>query len=168
MKKNIIFLILSVLLFAACKENKKELAKVDKNKIEIDSNQVSEGYSLLKTKCYACHNPNTKSHEEVIAPPLAAVKKRYLMMYKDKESFTKAITNWTLDPKEEKAIMRGAVAQYRVMPYQNFNEEEIKKIATYIYENELEAPEWFEVHEKEIHGGNQRGMGIGRGMGRKN
>ncbi|MEN8186039.1 MAG: cytochrome c [Bacteroidota bacterium] len=163
MKKSIVFLFLTVLIFVSCKENKKELTDVKEELQKTDSVQVSEAYTLLKTKCYACHNPNAESHDNIIAPPMAAVKKRYLRIYDEKESFVEAITNWSIDPKEEKAIMRGAVSQYNVMPYQNFKEEDMRKIASYIFENELEVPDWFEAHEEEMHG-----QGGRRRMGRKN
>ena len=28
----------------------------------------------MQTNCYVCHNPAVKSHDEILAPPLAAVK----------------------------------------------------------------------------------------------
>jgi hypothetical protein len=56
--------------------------------------------------------------------------------------------------------MRGAVSQFNVMPKQIFKEDDIRKIATYIYESNLEKPAWFEEHEREMHGGKRNGMGM--------
>ena len=68
------------------------------------------------------------------------------------------------DPKEENALMYGAVQQFKVMPKRAFNEEDLEKIATYIYDNEIEQPDWFAAHFKEQHGGKGMGKGRMRGM----
>ncbi len=92
---------------------------------------------------------------------MAAVKQRYLMRYPDKEEFVRAIVAWGKDPRADKSIMPGAVDRYQVMPKQDFNTEELTQIASYMYANELEQPEWFADHEKEM-------MNFGRmGMGRR-
>lgn len=165
MKNNIIYFFLAALLFVSCNENKKELSQVADNTQEtIEYTQESdEVYTLLKNQCYACHSINSPSHDEVIAPPMVAVKRRYSRMYDNKEDFVDAVSKWALNPEKESAIMRGAVAQFNVMPKQVFKEEDLKKIAAYIYDNELEEPDWFNAHEKEVHGGNGRGRGMGMG-----
>jgi cytochrome c553 len=43
--------------------------------------QSEEGLLLLKKNCFACHNPNTNSHDEIIAPPLQGIKEHYLKAY---------------------------------------------------------------------------------------
>ncbi|MDZ7614046.1 MAG: hypothetical protein U5K51_10420 [Flavobacteriaceae bacterium] len=71
-----------LLLLSCDKKNELALLDVPLKKQVIFKDTVS--YELLKSKCYACHAVNTKSHDEIIAPPMAAVKRRYLMMYPDK------------------------------------------------------------------------------------
>ncbi len=160
MKYYIIYLFFLSFLFISCSENKKELIQISENRSNIvEFNQESEAYVLLITQCYACHSVNSSSHDEIIAPPMAAIKKRYSRLYSNKEDFVNAVSKWAMNPEKENAIMRGAVMQFNVMPKQVFKEEELKKIAEYIYDNELEVPAWFEEHEKEMHGGNGRGMG---------
>ncbi len=166
MKNNLLFLFSILLLMISCKEEKHTELIVDKSIINKQVVQDSNEYDLIKTNCYACHNPNSASHDNLIAPPMAAIKKRYLRLYDTKESFVGAVSKWTLNPSEDNAIMRGAVMEFNVMPKQNFKKEDVKKIATYIFENKLEEPEWFEGHERGMHRGNQKGMG--RGMGRRN
>ena len=154
------------LIMVSCNSNKKESTQFNENNDDFAMIQGSEGYDLLKTKCYACHNPNTVSHDAVIAPPMAAIKKRYSRLYDSKEEFVNAVTDWAMNPIEENAIMRGAVMQFNVMPKQVFVKEELQKIAEFMFENELEKPEWFENHERGMHrggGGNGRGMRNGRG-----
>lgn len=146
-------------LFFSCNEKKKDLTRLDSNNPVNQDNKESDGYELMKTQCYICHSVSTASHDDVIAPPMAAVKMRYSRTYRTKESFVEAISTWAFDPKPENAIMRGAVNQFNVMPKQVFKKEDLEKIALYMFENELEVPEWFGEHEKEMHG-------QGRGMGK--
>ena len=57
------------------------------------------------------------------------------------------------------------------MPKQSFPEEDIKQIAEYMFDFDIEQPEWFEDHFKEEQGkhkgqgmGNGKGKGMGQGM----
>jgi len=123
----------------------------------------------LRNNCYACHSVTAKSHDDIIAPPMVAIKRRYKVSYKTKEEFVKAMTSWVIDPIEEKALMRGAVSQFKVMPKQLFDKNDILKISEYIFENEIEKPEWFESQFDEEHpNGMGNGKGRGRGMGNRN
>ena len=149
----------------SCSNSKKEDKNGTKSIGEIKMLNNEEGLKLIQEKCYICHSVTAKSHEAIIAPPLVAVKRRYKIKYKTKDDFVMGITNWALDPTEENALMRGAVKQFKVMPKQPFNKEEIIKIATYIYDNELQKPTWFENHFDEEH---PNGMGNGQGRGIRN
>ena len=60
--------------------------------------------------------------------------------------------------------MFGAVKRFGVMPKQAFPEETIKQIADYMFEFEIEQPEWFDKHYDQEHGkGNGKGMQNGKG-----
>lgn len=126
-----------------------------------DIADASEGYQLMKKYCYSCHSPESSSHDAIIAPPMAAVKMRYSMAFPNEEDFVKAMVSWSMDPKENQSLMRGAVNRFKVMPKQPFEKAEIQTIASYIYQNELEEPHWFAAHEKEMHG-RMGGMGPGK------
>jgi len=160
--KNIGYVFLFLLVFISCKEkdSEKKLVAVVKE-IPNATNMQSEAYTLLKTQCYACHSVSTASHDAIIAPPMVAVKRRYKMAYDSKDDFVNAVSNWTLNPEKDKALMRGAVNKFNLMPKQSFKEEDIRKIAAYIYDIDLEEPAWFKEHEKEMHGG-KKGMGMGK------
>ena len=159
--KKILFLALTAVIFTSCKKNETTPLKTeDSGQLVAEVEKpVSDGYELLKNKCYICHNPQAASHDALIAPPMLAVKNRYKMSYKTRQEFVDAVTAWAMDPKKENALMRGAVNQFNVMPKQVFNEEEVRKIAAYMYENELERPAWFEEHFEQMHG---KGKGMGR------
>ncbi len=166
LKLNIFVLVIATLFLVSCDKTKQGTkSKTDAIAVNETAADQSEGYTLFKNNCYACHSVTSASHDEIIAPPMVAVKRRYKMNYTSKEAFVDAVVNWSKDPKEEKALMRGAVKQFKVMPTQVFKEEDLQKIAAYIYDNEIEKPEWFEVHFKEEHGGEGNGMGQGRGQG---
>ena len=159
--KYLIHLILSMLLILSCadkKETPHEGAEVQSKDM---TSEYAEAHQLLKNQCYACHSPISSSHDVIIAPPMAAVKLRYSRSYTTKEEFVEAMVSWAMNPDKEKALMRGAVDRFQRMPKQAFVEEDLRKIAAYVYENELEAPEWFAAHEKEMHA---KGGGMGQGM----
>lgn len=104
----------------------------------------SIGYRLLQSKCMVCHSTLGKTHEELVAPPIFAVKTRYSKAHTDRESFVNSIVEWAKEPKEENAIMRGAVDNFKLMPYMSSEEDDLEKIAVFLYENEMEKPVWCE------------------------
>jgi len=163
---NINFIKLAVLLvlFSSCNKQKSSEDFGIKTSTKSES-ENAEALGLFKQKCYACHSVTTKSHDEIIAPPMIAVKKRYSMQFDNKEDFVNAVVAYAHDPKAENALMPGAINKFKAMPKQAFQEEDLKKIATYIYDNEIETPEWFEGHFQQNHK-NGQGMGKGMGMGR--
>lgn len=124
-----------------------------------------DGYTLMKANCYICHNPNSASHDEIIAPPFKAVKMRYTKQYNKKEEFIDAVTSWVLEPSEGKALMQGAVEQFKVMPKMTLDKNDLEKIASYLYDNDVDEPEWMEEHMSEMKG-NKMGKGHGQGKGK--
>ena len=83
------------------------------------------------------------------------------MQFDNKEDFVNAVVAYAADPKAENALMIGAVNKFKAMPKQAFEKADLKKIAAYIYDNEIETPEWFEDHFQQKHK-NGQGMGKGR------
>lgn len=150
MKKTITLTLLGVafIAFTACHKNMSGTTSKAPTPIATGD---STAYVLLKNNCYSCHSVNTKSHDELIAPPMIAVKRRYSTVYSDREDFIRHIVDWAKAPKAENAIMYGAVDKFKVMPYVQFNEKDLKRIAAFLYDNDIEKPEWFEAHFKEMH-----------------
>jgi len=160
MKTNFIKLVVLLVVFSSCNKQKSsgDFGMETSAKSESEN---AEALALFKQKGYACHSVTTKSHNEIIAPPMIAVKKRYSMQFDNKEDFVNAVVAYAADPKAENALMIGAVNKFKAMPKQAFEEADLKKIATYIYENEIETPEWFEGHFQQNHK-NGQGMGMGK------
>ena len=148
--KIITITILTVFMYS-CKNNSN--SKIEY--IATNSSVIYEhpGKKLMETNCYACHNPTT-SHENRLAPPMIAIKKHYLSYDITKDEFVLAIQNWIENPNEADAKMFGAVRRFGVMPKQPFSKEVIEQIADYMYNNDIEQPEWFEEHFN-----NMKGMG---------
>lgn len=162
--KNTLLLLFVFTLLSSCntaikKEKKKQLIAFTPLETNQNSSplQKKEGYILMKNNCYACHNPNAASHDDIIAPPFMAVKMHYMRTYKTKDAFVKAIVNWVQNPSEEKSLMRGAVNRFKIMPKLPLPSADLEKIATYIYENKVDAPKWMGNHMKKMHKG-RKGM----------
>lgn len=123
----------------------------------IPNDQIEDGLKLLTKHCYTCHDPKSKSHDEIIAPPLWGVKKHYLDAFPEKEQFSKAMMEFILNPNEENAIMKGPIKRFGLMPKPVVSEEEARQIIAYIYETEIENPAWPRVrgisHMAKLHCG---------------
>jgi hypothetical protein len=166
MKINSIIITVLLVLLSSC--NKQKSSEDFSTNISAKSEtENAEALALFQQKCYACHSVTTKSHDEIIAPPMIAVKKRYSMQFDNKEDFVNAVVAYAHNPKAENALMPGAINKFKPMPKQAFEVADLKKIAAYIYDNEIETPEWFESHFQENHkNGQGMGNGMGQGMGK--
>lgn len=154
----IFHLLLIVLFIVSCK-NKPDSYENQALKIGNNDEQFqNEAYKKMKTLCYSCHSPDAEIDMRM-APPMVAVKMHYTEKYNTQEDFVNAIWDFMKKPDENKALMKGAVRKFGLMPYVPYKEDDIKAIASYIYNNDLEKPEWFDEHVKEKHGKNKQGNG---------
>lgn len=150
-------LIIAIVFLASCQDSKKPSYS---SKKEVQ--EIHPGKKLLENNCYVCHSP-TATQNQRLAPPMIAIKKNYVSKNTTKEQFIKSMQNWIDNPTQENVKMYGAVRKFGIMPKQAFPEETIKQISDYLFDNDIEEPEWFEKHYNEERGkGN--GMGKGRGM----
>ena len=143
--KNLL-LLFSVFFLLSCNSSKKENYKdIADDKVQLDT-IAHNGKKLMETHCYLCHSPNAKESEGRIAPPMIAVKSRYLMDYDTKADFVNAIINFVENPTEENAKMHGAVRNFNVMPKQVFPDHAVAQIADFIFDYQIEEPQWFKEH----------------------
>lgn len=151
-----------LLVITSCKDaTKPEYIKADKtDTIDVIAAESHPGKKIMETECYICHNPKS-SEESVIAPPMIAIKKHYINEETTKEQFQYDLVSWINNPSEEKSKMPGALKKFGIMPLQPFPEAKIKLIADYIYDYEIDEPDWFQEHFQK-----GRGNGKGRGMGK--
>lgn len=108
--------------------------------------------NLITTVCYACHNPKSGSHDEMLAPPLVGIKQQYLNATEDRAGFVERMAAFVTNPSEDKAFMKGPIRRFGLMPKPPVTDEQIKAIVAFIYDNELPAPAWFAEHEAQMHG----------------
>lgn len=148
-----LFLFITSLLILSCEskpEKEKLISHSPENSVVTDS-LPGQAKSLIKLNCAVCHNDKI-AEDARVAPPLVAIKARYLTDAMNEKEFVDKVWNFLQKPSDEKAIMRGAVKRFGVMPYSSYNEEDIKTIARYMYQYKIEEPDWFQAHYKENHG----------------
>lgn len=174
MKISLGIVLVSLLVLTSCKFEK-EADYLAMNEVSNDAYallQEHPGKRLMENNCYVCHNPKA-SEEAMVAPPMIAVKMHYLSDDISKETFEQNFVDFLKNPSEAHSKMPGAIKRFGLMPYQFYPEETIRQIADYVFENEIEEPEWFEAHYKQMHGDRPqmkgrmgRGMGNGKGIGK--
>jgi cytochrome c553 len=147
----IVYILLLVMgAFLSCKdsENTSNKARPDFYAKQT-AQQVHPGKKLMETYCYACHNASTPEDKR-LAPPMIAIKRRYIFKDTSKEEFINDMQTWIKNPNEKDAKMYGAVKRFGVMLKMPYPEETIEQIADYMYTNDIEQPEWFEDHFKQM------------------
>lgn len=143
------YLVVAIVLFGfvSCQKDKKEYKEIKESNSIVAQNEVNEGKKLMETHCYLCHSPNAAENEGRIAPPMVAIKARYIDKEGyNKEEFVKHVTAFVANPTEDKVLMYGAVRKHGVMPKQAFPEGSVEKIANFMFDYQIEEPEWFKAH----------------------
>jgi hypothetical protein len=152
MKTHLSIFLLATILLGSCKENTSskvtQLSPIEQQETTAYTSSNHPGKKLMENQCYVCHNP-TADHDGRIAPPMVAIKSHYKIDDISKEAFKNAIWHFVEKPTIEKSKMKGAVRRFNLMPYQAYNEKDVKLIADYIYDFEIEEPEWFKKHIEE-------------------
>ena len=120
---------------------------------------VKAGKQLYKTHCEVCHGVSGgMDMKKRIAPPIAGVRRHYLASHPDKDSFVMVITDWVNKPEAGKSLMPGAVRRFDIMPPLSLAREDVEKIASYIYEGDIEKPAGFDEHVEKMHGSKSPGQ----------
>ncbi|AWM12950.1 hypothetical protein DI487_03085 [Flavobacterium sediminis] len=153
MKNSIWFF--GLLLLVSCNNKKSDYqeVKTTEDSVSMVQFEPSEAKELMEKHCYLCHSPSAAEQEGRIAPPMVAIKGRYITMQSyTKAEFIKAVTDFVAEPTADKALMNGAVKRFGVMPKQAFPEGSVAKIAEFMYDYQIEEPDWFAEHWKGNHG----------------
>jgi nitrate reductase cytochrome c-type subunit len=142
------------MLLSSCKDDKStDYYGVTPEAKEKKSNS-SEGHpgkKLMENQCYLCHSPSAPEKEGRIGPPMIAIKAHYMTDEISKEEFIASVWNFVEQPSDEKVKLKGAVKRFGIMPYQPFKKEDVEKIAEYLYDYQIEEPEWFKEHWEKGH-----------------
>jgi mono/diheme cytochrome c family protein len=146
------------LILSSCTNPKGE--KPQDNNNTNASQGLAKGFQLLEQNCFTCHSPNA-SGESKVAPTIAVVKSHYAADNISEEEFTKQLIAFMNDPSETTSKMSASVKRFGLMPKMNLSNEQLENIAKYLYNTELEDPDWFEKHyadEKKKHGTFPKGL----------
>lgn len=142
------------LLFIGCgSESTNNDLKTDNEEKTLAINNEA-AYELMAKNCFACHSPEG-SMDSRMGPPMIAIKKHYINDETTLEKFTADLVAFVNNPSEEDAKMPGAVKRFGLMPKMDFNDTDLKTIAKYLFENEIDEPAWFQKHYEE----ERKGMG---------
>ena len=144
----------SILFFVSCHSGNNNGDNAQQDAIEIVQSPISstDPAFILRTNCYLCHNPKVDSHDNILGPPLVASKFRYMKEYPVKDDFVKGMASFLMKPEKEKALMKNPVKKFGVMPVTVLSENQIQAVASYIYDNAIDEPDWFADHYMEEHG----------------
>lgn len=144
MKFNIAYsLILTCLLLHSCK-NSQQGNPYATNEITPPSQQdLAEGFHSIENNCISCHSLNP-AVENNIAPTMAAIKSAYLKGNSTRAQFTEDYIAFLNNPGTATSKMPEAIKRFNLMPKMSLSDDQISKIAAYIYTTDLEKPEWFE------------------------
>lgn len=154
MNKLPLFLFLVAMSVTSCKNKSSDSyeSAVSKTKeTKATTQKVHPGKKLMETQCYLCHSPSAPEKDGRIGPPMIAIKAHYINNETTKEDFTEALWHFIEKPTEDKAKLRGAVRRFGVMPYQPFKKEDIAQIAEYLFDYQIEEPDWFKEHWENGH-----------------
>ena len=115
------------------------------------ADELIEARALFQTHCYACHTPRGNQDDRV-APPMIAIKRHYITDQTTQAQFIADVSTYVVTPRTDISKMPDAVRKFGMMVPLQVPKDDLKKIATFIYQQDIEAPDWFEAHYKEEHG----------------
>lgn len=154
MNKLLLFVFLVAMGLTNCKNKPSdsyESVVLSTTETKAADQEVHPGKKLMETQCYLCHSPSAPEKDGRIGPPMIAIKAHYINNETTKEAFTQALWHFVEKPTVDKAKLRGAVRRFGVMPYQPFKKEDIAQIAEYLFDYQIEEPDWFKEHWENGH-----------------
>ena len=102
------------------------------------SNAASNGEELFTNKCAICHSltrPTNKS--EMLAPPAKGIMFHMHEMFSSDEKILAHIEDFSMNPTQETALLKGAVTKFGLMPSQvgSITKEELKIVSQWMIDN---------------------------------
>ena len=105
-------------------------------------NSIDNSKQLFESKCNICHSLKD-SAAAMLAPPFVNIKSKYKAVYKTEDAFIKGMVDFSMNPTKEKALMRGSLNKFSVMPKLGYSKTDLTAIAKYVYATKFEKPSWF-------------------------
>lgn len=117
-----------------------------------DTEQKTEqhpGEKVYKTSCMVCH---VSEGRPSIAPPVFAVKNHVLAEYPERDEFIERVVGWVKAPNADGALMPGAIRKFGLMPAITLNDADLQAVAEYLYDTDMNLPDWYKEHYEAEHG----------------
>ena len=127
-------------------ENKSTKAKVTATEMKPDQHL---GEKVYKSSCVACH---VSEGRPTIAPPIFAVKNHVIAAYPERDEFIKRVVGWVKSPNADEALMPGAIGKFGLMPALPMNDADLQAVAGYLYDANMNLPDWYKEHYEAEHG----------------
>lgn len=131
--------LVGLLLMQSCGEEETTSMPVD----------TEQAIAFMVSNCYTCHHP-TAPEDNRIAPPMIAIKRHYLDYGMNRDEFIAALVNFVRNPSAATSRMAEAVQSFGLMPEFGFPEEQVQNLAAYIFDHDIEQPDWFAEHYNNI------------------
>lgn len=134
-----IILGLIIFTFLGCNRN----LRSDQSKLELTDTERMEAREIVTTVCQNCHHP-TAAPDNRLAPPLEIAKRNYLASSSSKADFVDQFTRFIIAPTQEEAKLHSDVEEFGMMDPLGYSEEQIRAVAIFVYETDLEKPDWLD------------------------
>lgn len=142
MKKQLAILGIVALISTTACNNQPEKEKTATSSDTL-SQPMYKTLAMVQGSCFSCHSPERESVMR-IAPGLADVRQAYMTDSITEEEFVNNIINFVDRPGNDNSRMPEAVRQYGMMPMISYKEEDLRKMAAYIYHNDMSTDEWYD------------------------
>ena len=137
---------LVVLVVAVCLSACEKAPRVDLS--SAPAGAIEQGIGWMATHCLICHRVDDLTIDEMLAPPLWAVRAHYLAEYPEPQTFVNAVTAFVIDPQADRSLLPYAVEHYGLKAPVSLDEEKIRAVAWAIYAGQVERPVWAREYKK--------------------
>lgn len=103
--------------------------------ILLSYNLLASSYPslLFSGNCETCH----KIGENISAPSINLIRKKYKEAFSNKEEFVKYMSEWVYSPNEQGSLMLDQVNKYGLMPHLSYDKKTLEEISSYIFDTEF-------------------------------
>lgn len=130
-----------LIIIVSCNTDNDGSSQIDENK-SVSKQDDLRAQELITSKCIVCHSHKVPK-DQLLAPPMAAIQNVYKNTTSSQKEFIERFVDFVSAPTKEKATMKKAVDKFGLMADEGTKKEDLVKIASYLYNNEVEKPEWW-------------------------
>lgn len=116
----------------------------------LQADSSHPGKEKFITLCMSCHKLDRS--EQMIAPPVFAVRHHYIRAYPNRTNFISQIVDWLEAPDPAVSLMPGALRRFNVMPKLDLTDEDRENVAAFLFDANFKEPDWYREHFEKGHG----------------